>query len=134
MSDYQSYDRWHTSPAERVRDQYKDAISVADADLQAIGRDIQMLREVVRVDVEKYKSGYAGDSSKGLFASDFEAAMDRWQDGVQALIGPYEAFTQALNDLDWWLSIMRSRKGTLDWMCWNEDNREREYLDCELPF
>ena len=133
MSDYQSYDRWHTSPAERARNECGDAIHSIEDAIQSIRSDIALLSGVVEGDLPKYRGSNAGDASQGLFATDFELALDRWKTAADSLIGLYGALNWAANDLEVKLTLMRSRKAYLDRLCAIEDEREYEYQEWEIP-
>jgi hypothetical protein len=134
MSWYDVHDGWTTSPVERVRNEYKKVIRDVEDAVQAIRADIASLNTSVATDVPKYYGSTVGDTSSGLVVTDFEAAVTRWKTSVNGLTGPWGALTQAVNDLEAKLTLLRARKAVLERMCVTEDTLEEEYTYADIPF
>jgi hypothetical protein len=124
-------DRFSTSPAEDARNKYRDSINDTEDAVQSINDDIQVWKQTLEVDFQKYYGATVGDASSGLFRDGFEAALDRWKASVDSLL---RAFDWALTDLRDQLAEMRRRKAVLDNMCVEEDYRKRQFDASEIPF
>jgi len=131
---YGWHDFWTTSPVERAYKKYRDVTSDIEDDVATIRSDLESLRASVYLNVEMYYGGAAGDASSGQFRDGFEQGLDRWKVSANSMVGPIGAFNVALVDLEQKLNLLRSRKSTLSQMKVNEDAREREYTQAEIPF
>ena len=132
MGWYQILDGLTQSPAERARDECAAVIRETEDAVAIIRADIAAAASLVEANLPKFRSWSVGDCSEGLFASDFESALDRWKVRADALVGLTGALSWAVKDLENKLVSMRSRKNYLDSLCVIEDRRELEYKEWEI--
>lgn len=131
---YGWHDFWTTSPAERARKQYREAVEDVQDAMGNLRADLELLRAMVYQNSPRFYGSNIGDASAGVFRDTFEAKVDRWLADANSLMGPIGAAGVAVYDLEQKLALLCARKARLDQMCIEEDAREVEYKSSELPF
>ena len=134
MSVYDLTDWLTTSPIEGARYDYKTVLRDTQDSADRIRGDIDELYFALNHDCPMFYGANSGDASSGQVVADFEAAVVRWKLSVDGLISPSGVFYQEVVDLEAKEDVLRRRQNTLDQMCVEEDEREKEYTLDDIPF
>lgn len=121
MSNYGWNDYCTTSPAERLRSQYKNLLYSLDNSIPTLRNNFNIVETSLNDGFSKVESI---QGCKGVVPELLLSSLAKSKNEFTTILTNMET---AISALEKKRATVRSRVNQLDWYCQNEDNREKEY-------